>query len=192
MAEKWEYLFLKATNWRLILSLWQVGDVFTCKLCSIQRTLQFSVLLMWWNANIWEPEQSDVPWTYILSPLLPCWLEPCLGVDGLDVNSMTPGWQRVMWRPFHVVLFYLHAASFRQTGFGTSLPGQKKLGEYVGVISTVKSNSSWPLNPRVRGFIENNRHFESIYSSGICFRDHREGFSDSLFNVTASIMCLWL
>lgn len=86
------------------------------------------------TANVMEckhlrARMSDVPWTYILSPLLPCWLEPCLGVDGLDVNSMTPGWQRVMWRPFHVVLFYLHAASFRRTGFGTSLPGQKKLGD---------------------------------------------------------------
>lgn len=87
MAEKWECLSLKATNWRLILSLWQVGDVFTCKLCSVWRTLRFSVLLLWWNANIWEPQQSNLPWTYVSSPLLPYWLEPGLGVYGLDVNS---------------------------------------------------------------------------------------------------------
>lgn len=104
----WEYLSLKAINWRL------GGDVFTCKLCSV----------------VVECNQ-EMPWTYISSPLLPCWPEPCLGVYRLDVNS------RGMWRPFHAVLFYLHSASvsFRRTGFGTSLPGQEKLRQHVGVIS---------------------------------------------------------
>ena len=93
----------------LIPSLWPVRDVFTCKLCCDQHS--FSVLLLWWNANIWEPEQSNLLWTYILSPLLPCWPEPCLGVYALDVNSMTPGWRRAMCRPFHVVLFDLQPPS---------------------------------------------------------------------------------
>lgn len=51
------------------------------------------------------------------------------------------------------------------------LPGEEKLGEYVGVSSTM--NSPRPLNPSMSDFRGKVRPFESIYSSGICFRDQR-------------------
>lgn len=84
---------------------------------------------------------------------------------------------RRFWQPFlppvESILNLLHkdvlkgaaACSF------SCLPGEEKLGEYVGVSSTM--NSPRPLNPSVSVFRGKVRPFESIYSSGICFRDQR-------------------